>query len=169
LQAAPKKFPASNVIVFHRPMGKTAPKTVPAPNNPAPAGFWQRHGNTAQWASACVAAVAALVSVTALGLTIYWHGAASASAGADEHVEMLISKRLDPINQRLDHLTEQVNDALGQLKRIDDEIQRRGSIKEKPLLARSGTPNQILAGIRTKLQVAEETKTALPDADLTSY
>jgi hypothetical protein len=150
-------------------MGRIAPKTASAPDNPAPTGFWQRHGNTAQWASVCIAAVAALVSISAIGLTIYWHSAASASANADEHVERLISKHLEPINQRLDHLAEQVNDALGQLKRIDEEIQRRRSINEKPLLSKSATPNQILAAIRTKLRAAEKTKTALPDAALINY
>jgi hypothetical protein len=82
-----------------------------------------------------------------LSLTLHWHNAAAASTGADDHIEVLIDKRLDPINQRLSQLTEQVNDALGQLKRIDVEVR----------LSRLGNPSKILANIRTTLQLAADT------------
>lgn len=151
MQAAPQENPSSsNVIIFYAPMHKSAPK-IPPPDSPPPStsSFWQRHGNTAQWASACIASLAALVSAISLLLTLHWHNAAAASTTADDHVQVLIDKRLDPINQRLDHLTEQVNDVVGQLKRIDEENR--------------------LANIRTALQVATDTKKLVPPAEMVRY
>ncbi|MGC2398268.1 MAG: hypothetical protein WA510_00730 [Acidobacteriaceae bacterium] len=130
MQSAPPKItPPPKVVEFYKPSGKRAPKTPPGPGHPVPTGFWQRYRDIIQWAAPT------LISLIALALTIYWHYSANPAAASDEHVEALISKRLEPMNQRLNQLTEQVNDLLEQLKRTDQET------PGQPPAAKSATGN----------------------------
>lgn len=148
----------------------------------APKTIWKPHwGTIAQWTIFVVAF-----------MTWYLNHSKGAARSADEHVNALISAKLDPavsdINNHTDKLIDPINISLSDLTRrvgdVEGQLQmlRSGHIKlekeEKRLSDRVGqqealnrlqAPRRILAVIRAEIQIAESRNTALSASKLADY
>jgi len=98
-----------NFIIFPAHMGTPA-ANAPAPTPPQP-GWWQQHGNTAQW----FAVIVALVTVFGnMALTLWFHYTASEAKASDEHVNALVDGKLNPalteLNRKVDAGSNKLSD-----------------------------------------------------------
>jgi len=160
------------VMAPPKPKKPTDPPSEPGPYNPS------RHGTWAQWA----AFVAAMLS---LGLTLWYHFAASAATASDEHIGTIvdsklnpavkgindnISKQLEPITKKLDEVASKVDDAQGQLKRLRGDVDEQGQKQKQQLaVARIYDPARILATIRAEIELAQERGKVLPASEVNDY
>ena len=160
---------SAKILAFNGFMGSSSRKrTRPAPAAPPPAPIptsWERNRDTIYVVSTILVG---LTAVATLCLTVHWHNVATESVSSDEHVNQLINDKLVPISQQLQTLTAQVNDALGQLKRIDARV---NTLKPDStnLQAKVTQPDHVLGGIRTNLAKAEKHRQQLPESKLVDY
>jgi hypothetical protein len=159
---------SAKILAFDRFMRTTSrKKSQPAPPPPpaAPQTWWQRSRETVNVVSAIFLGLTTLVSVW---LAIDWHNVANQSISSDEHVNLLIDDKLKPLSLQIQTLTAQVNDALGQLKRIDARV---NTLKPDGtnLQVKGRSPGEVLTGIRANLAKAEKRRQQLPVAELVDY
>jgi hypothetical protein len=190
LQAIKEPIPQPcKLIVFPRRMGTPAPLPPEQPGQllsaPVQSGWWQRHGNTAQWAAAIISIVALVGLFANIGLTLWFHYTAGELKASDEHIKSLIDAKLNPavqainsnidqklapINQQLETLTQQVGQLQGRFQQLDTGQKKISArLDQQASLAKLMDPNRVLRTIREEIQTARRNGKLLPASDLADY
>ncbi len=148
-----------------------------------------RHGNWAQWAAVCVAILIGLINT---GLLLGFRHADNATKTSDEHVNGLITGKLDPavkgindhMDGKFDSMSKQLADMTGKIGNVEGQLevlrsrQAKQEQEQKQLGDRVGQqealnriqdPNLILGIIRTDIKLAQDGQTTLSPSQLADF
>lgn len=113
-----------------------------------------------RWSFVTAAVLSALFAGGALLYSVHHDRAALAVASSDEHIEYLISRKLEPLTAQLNQLSGQINQM-----NLDRNLSRlKKSEQGRP--AKAGDQSEALAGIRSNLAVAQKIGQQLPLAEV---
>ncbi len=173
------------------PARPAEPTPITAPN--IRVGWWQRHGNTAQWVGAIVASIALLGLFVNIALTLWFHYQSGVETKQDEHVNSIISAKvapelekinnhidtkLDRINSKIDELSPRVARLEGQSAKLQGQTKLLGDeqamIKQRVESSQEAVnqlldPTQSLTRINEQLKFAEAAKKQIPSVKLANY
>jgi hypothetical protein len=111
----------SNLIAF--PSYMVTPSTAPEQPNQNPAGWNpQKHGTSAQIATAIVAGLSALASLGTLTYVISTRHADQAATTSDEHINSLIDKKLEPTRNDIVQIRADIGTLKGQLEQLNSDL-----------------------------------------------
>jgi hypothetical protein len=139
----------------------------------------QRHGNLAQWIAPIITLIIGIVTV---GMMMHYRNVDSAGKTADEHLDsridaklnpakesinMHIDSKIDPLNTKIDGLSERVSRIEGSLGNRVSKLETKTD--QQTSLAKVLDPNVVLATVRMGLQTAASGNKQLPKAELVDY
>jgi hypothetical protein len=164
---------SAEIIPIDRPMGKPRRKQQPPKPAPAPA---PTPAKLDRWVAIAIVVtgvagvVGLLISLGTLYYTMHRDSVTTQSASSDDHTNRLIDEKLDPVKRDIQELTGKVNQALGELDKINLKLKVSSLRQGSPgLLAQSNNSSDVLTGIRASLENAQKGKHRLPETEVVEY